>query len=411
MVAQTATEKDRILVVGGGIGGLTAAVALAKVGHRVTVLERAGSFAEVGAGIQLAPNATRVLDRLGVLDALRPVSVWPRRLVLGDALSGSELTALPLEDFPQRYGAPYLVLHRSDLLQALVRECTRLGVTLRTRTEVLGADDDGRQATVRTRVGEDIVGSAVIAADGLWSRLRSGFVADDEPRCEGFVAYRGAVPSAKVARYDRDDVVAWIGPDFHLVQYPVRGGQLYNQVAVFRSPSWNPGSNAPWGTPEELERTFSRCAPHLRAGAALLRRDLRWPMYDRQPLLTWARGRIALLGDAAHPMFQYLAQGACQAIMDAEALAGCLDRPGLDPAGIECALLAYQERRALSAARVQRDARTWGDIWHADGLARLLRDELLRARDPRDYHHVDALYAVPSSSGTELSESEPTFVT
>lgn len=212
----------------------------------------------------------------------------------------------------------------------------------------------------------------------------------------------------QVARHaDLRDVVAWIGPGLHLVQYPLRSGQMYNQVAVFRSDAFGRGE-ADWGNPEELEQRFSACCAHVREPTPLLGRDNRWPMYDRRPIPTWVKGRIGLLGDAAHPMLQYLAQGGCQAIEDAATLALALERTddaagaGGDAAGaggeMESALLAYQDARASRTARVQRTARIWGEIWHLDGTAKLVRDELFRRRRDDDHTHVGWLYgrAAPS---------------
>jgi salicylate hydroxylase len=377
---------NELLVIGGGIGGLGAALAVARTGRAVRVLERSAEFGEVGAGIQLAPNATRILAGLGVLEPLCDVGVLPRRLVLADAVAGHELTALDLTDFPERYGAPYLVVHRTDLHRILLEACAAAGVGLETGAHVVDVRDAGDAVELTTVDGRLLRGSAAIGADGLRSRVRRVF-SDDEPICSGYVAYRGAVPMEQVSRHaDLRDVVAWVGPGLHLVQYPLRSGRMYNQVAVFRSDAYA-RREADWGSPEELEATFAGCSDHVRESIPLLGRDQRWPMYDREPLGTWVKGRIALLGDAAHPMVQYLAQGACQALEDAAALADSLSGEDLEPA-----LVAYQDLRATRAARVQRTARTWGQIWHAEGVAKLLRDELFRQRGARDHTHVEWLY-------------------
>ena len=202
------------------------------------------------------------------------------------------------------------------------------------------------------------------------------------------------------ARSELDEVVAWIGPDLHFVQYPLRAGQIYNQVAVFRSPGYaaDPGlADGEWGGPEELDEAFRSCCTQVREATGFLWRDRWWPMYDREPLASWTRGRIALLGDAAHPMLQYLAQGACQAIEDAAALTRALAAcPG--PQLIGKALAGYQAERAPHSARVQRTARTWGDIWHVDGVGALLRDELFLHRPAGDYSYTDWLYGAPPAS-------------
>ena len=389
------TSDQEILVIGGGIGGLAAALTVRRTGRPVRVLERSAQFGEIGAGIQLAPNATRILDRLGLLGPLIDVGVRPRRLVLADAVAGVELTALDLTDFPERYGAPYIVLHRSDLLDILLGGCADAGVTLEASAQVTGLAGSGASVRATCSDGRSFDGTAAICADGLHSRSRRMF-SDDEPICSGYVAYRGAVPMERVARHaDLRDVVAWIGPGLHLVQYPLRSGRMYNQVAVFRSDAYRRGEQD-WGNPAELEQRFAGCCDHVRESIPLLGRDNRWPMYDRLPIGTWVRGRIALLGDAAHPMLQYLAQGGCQAIEDAAALAAALERHdrGGAPAGagVEAALRAYQDARAPRAARVQRAARTWGGIWHLDGAGKLVRDELFRRRRDDDHDHVRWLY-------------------
>jgi salicylate hydroxylase len=379
------------LIVGGGIGGLSAALCLARRGGMVTVLERSKSFAEVGAGIQLAPNATRILERLGVLEMILPLAVLPRRLVLADAVDSRELTSLELTDFPARYGAPYLVLHRNDLLSALLEACVQSGVGLHTDANVIELRDTGASTVATCADGREFSAEVAIGADGLHSRVRQRFT-EDEPVNSGFVAYRGAVPMEQVERHaDLRDVVAWIGPDLHLVQYPLRSGRMYNQVAVFRSQAYLRGA-ADWGTTAELTAAFAHCSEHVRESLKTLSTDNRWPMLDRLPMPDWARGRLALLGDAAHPMLQYLAQGACQALEDSVALAAELAAAGTAGRPFSEGLASYAAIRGPRAMRVQRAARTWGEVWHVDGVAKLIRDELLLDRDVADHKHVEWLY-------------------
>lgn len=382
-----------ILVVGGGIGGLTAALALRRAGFQVRVLERSAGFAELGAGLQLAPNATRILARLGVLGQVVAAGVLPRRLVLRSAVTATELTALDLGPaFLERYGAPYVVVHRSDLLTILYDTCAAEGVTLAPSRDVLAVADGADSVVATCADGSVYEGAAAIAADGLHSTVR-GLFSDDKPICSGFAAYRGTAAVGEVtARSPLEEVVGWIGPDLHFVQYPLRAGEIYNQVAVFRSGRYVPGlPDAEWGGPEELDGAFAACCPQVREATRFLWRDRWWPMYDREPLGTWTRGRIALVGDAAHPMLQYLAQGACQAIEDADMLATALAACP-DPHLVGKALIEYQRLRGPHAARVQHAARTWGDIWHADGVGALLRDELFQRRPADDYTDTDWLY-------------------
>jgi 3-hydroxybenzoate 6-monooxygenase len=389
-------DRDQTVIVGGGIGGLTAALMLGRAGLRVRVLERADEFAEIGAGLQLAPNATRLLRRYGLLDDLLETAVLPRRLVAMNALTGRRLTTLDLDRVRGRYGAPYIVMHRHDLLQVILEHCRREpALTLETARDVTTVEHAAEQVTVTCRDGSTYHGEVLIGADGLSSTVRP-LVVDDELQPTGFVAYRGAVPLDAVdRRVALDEAVAWMGPGMHLVQYPLRRGELYNQVAVFRSDEYRQGRQD-WGSPEELDRVFSAACEAVRVAIPALRRDRRWPMHDRLPAPSWSNGRVTLLGDAAHPMLQYLAQGACQAIEDAAALAQELAHLGWADAwpiqDVQAALRGYEGRRLAQAARVQRTARTWGEIWHVDGLAMALRDEALRLRPPDDLSRIDWLY-------------------
>ncbi|MGZ4623804.1 MAG: FAD-dependent monooxygenase [Blastococcus sp.] len=388
----TPTPPDAdVLVVGGGIGGLANAYALARLGRKVRVLERAAEFAEVGAGLQMAPNATRILREWGLLDRVIEEGVTPRRLVFRDALTGEELTSLDVgADFQERYGAPYVVIHRSDLLTILVDACRDAGVELVPSTSVEDVAT-GDTAAVVTGAGRQTA-DVVLAADGLRSTLRRKF-SDDEPVASGYVAYRGAFPVSELTTTldERafEEVVVYLGPGCHLVQYPLRRGEIFNTVAVFESPAYRRGE-AEWGGPEELDEVFAGACEPVRRGLASLWRDRRWPMYDRVPIPHWVQGRLALTGDAAHPMLQYLAQGACQAIEDAHCLAAELDGSG----DWDKALDAYERTRTERTARVQTTARVWGDIWHVDGVARLLRNALFTDRDLTDYKYVDWLYAL-----------------
>jgi 3-hydroxybenzoate 6-monooxygenase len=386
-----------IIVVGGGIGGLAVALGLARRGRAVRLLEKAAEFGEIGAGIQLAPNASRALDDLGVLDAIRPTAVFPQRMLWMDARSGDRLTALDLgEAFRERYGYPYLVMHRSDLLAALLDACEAHPlIVLETGKSVVALEDRGDDVLVRCAGGAAYAGTLAIGADGLWSTVRTAIVDDGDPLCSAYVAYRGAIPIEEVSRHaGLDNVMLWTGPDMHLVQYPLRRGELYNQVAVFKSTRYTPDSDD-WGTPDELDLRFAGSADLVAAALAKIRRNRRWPMFDRLPIARWSSGRITLLGDAAHPMLQYLAQGACQALEDAVALAEALAAH----ADVAAALRAYEAERVARTCRVQTLARAWGDLWHQHEHAE--RDALLRARRPDDYSETDWFYGY-RTSGTPL---------
>jgi 3-hydroxybenzoate 6-monooxygenase len=395
------TPDAPIVIVGGGIGGMTAALALALAGFPAHIVERSPEFGEIGAGIQLAPNALRILDVLGVLPELTALAVRPRRLVLMHADTGRHLTTVEFgEPFEQRYGYPYTVMHRGDLLTVLLKACRADGrITLESSREVTGLADHGGTALLRFADGESRECAAVVGADGLWSTARK-LVSDDHPRTDRFVAYRGTLPADDMSLLGskdgipagQDDEIIWIGPRKHLVQYPIRRSGLYNQVAVFRSTRYSPAAELTdrWGTPAELDDSFGRCCDQVRAAVALINRDRRWVMYDREPLDNWTTGRITLLGDAAHPMVQYLAQGACQAIEDA----GCLARQFAKYNGDAVkSFAAYQAERIPRTAMVQRAARTWGQIWHDSGpVIPLLRDRILTRRHRDDYTDLDWLY-------------------
>ena len=395
------TADVPILIIGGGIGGMTAALALARAGFAAHIVERSPEFGEIGAGIQLAPNALRILDGLGVLPELMAPAVRLGHLVLMHADTGEHLTTVNFgEPFERRYGYAYTVMHRGDLLAVLSDACRAEDrITLETSREVTELSDDGGTARIGFADGGGYECDAVIGADGLWSAARA-LVSGDRPVCQKFVAYRGALPVGDVTLLPSgngvpagpDDEIIWIGPGKHLVQYPIRRGELYNQVAVFRSRSYSGETELTdrWGTPAELDQAFGASCGPVRAGVALVSHDRRWVMYDREPLDNWSTGRITLLGDAAHPMVQYLAQGACQAIEDADCLARQLTRYDGDAVK---AFAAYQAERIPRTALIQRSARIWGQIWHDDGpVIPLLRDRILTRRAPDDYTELDWLY-------------------
>ncbi|MGK5112909.1 MULTISPECIES: FAD-dependent oxidoreductase [unclassified Geodermatophilus] len=381
-----------VLVVGGGIGGLSNALALTRKGLRVRVLERAAEFGEVGAGLQIAPNCTRILDSWGLLDEVLSLGVRPENLVMKDAVDGTVLTRLDLTDARERYGSPYVVIHRSDLHGTLLRACRRAGVDLVTSAAVTAYEhvDDG---VAVVHGGGREVAPVVLAADGLYSVARKT-ISDDEPVSSAYVAYRGAIPVDKVAEMDvsMTDVVVYVGPHCHFVQYPLRQGEMFNQVAVFRSPKALAGEED-WGTPDELDAAFAGTCPQVRDGLPLMWRDRWWRMYDRDPITTWVQGRLALTGDAAHPPLQYLAQGAVMAMEDAwvlsEHVGAQLAEGDLD---WDAALAAYQAVRPEHCRRVLTTARAWGELWHLTGAEREARNAVLRQRDVHDYGFVDWLY-------------------
>jgi salicylate hydroxylase len=330
------------------------------------------------------------LDLLQVLEPVSRDAVFPRQLLMMDATSGERITSVQLgERFKSRYGYAYAVMHRSDLHAHLLQSCRQSDlITLETSRRVVQITDFGETAAVRCVDGSTYLTDLLIGADGLRSELRRELGDEAPPVCEEYVAYRGTVSIHRITESaGTDSMLGWVGPEMHLIQYPVRRSELFNQVAVFRSTRYKPDSDD-WGTVEELEAKFAPMHRLVRASLQTIGRERRWTMYDRPPLANWVRGPIALLGDAAHPMLQYLAQGACQALEDAVCLAEMLDRSERREAGLQ----AYQSLRLAHTARVQLTARLFGEVAHAGGLAAMFRNAAFRQRDPEDYSFFDWLY-------------------
>ncbi len=390
MSARSSTE---ILIVGGGIGGVALALALARRGQRSRVLEKSAEFGEIGYGIQQGPNAYRMLDWLGVMKDLEPQAVFTKNLILIDALTDRELTRISCEAaFRKRYGAPYTVVHRRDLHGALLDACRKCEqVSLHTSKELVSFTERSDSVIARCADGSEYAGAALIGADGLRSRVREAVIADGPPRPAGHVTYRGVVPLDRVKdRSHFDDMVIWIGPNLHFVQYRLRGGTVMNNVATVVSRKFARGERENYGGPDELMEVFARTTPQVREMLAYVGTDKNWVLHDRDPLPGWTRGRVTLLGDAAHPTLQYLAQGACMAIEDAVVLSRTIAAAA--PGGIPSALEAYEQERYLRAIRVPITARLFGEIIHCDGGARDLRNQLLLQRTPETFWEVDWLY-------------------
>ena len=411
--------QSQVIIAGGGIGGVGAALMLGRRGVSVTVLEREPELAEGGYGLQLGPNVTRTLREEGVFDAVAQHAVFPKRLVFRSALTGEVLNWLDCDDMERRYGSRYLVMHRGDLLEALVRAAVATGnVQLHTSSTVAGFEDTGDGVVVTTTDGRTFAGAVLIGAEGAHSAIRKAFV-DDAVRPTGYCAYRGTIPIQAVdPELDLEAVTVWFGPGLHLVQYPLRDSQEFNQVAVFHSPAYERGEGR-WGTPEELLERFST-AEGLHPSVVRAPRELGmsrgWPMGDRAPLDTYVKGRVALLGDAAHATLQYLAQGAGQSLLDgaslARALAPLASSAAWSSDDVDAALSVYDAERVPQASRVQETSRWWGEMWHvSEPGAVMIRDEAFRLVDRDDHKYVDWLYGpVREDQHTEPSVPDPTRV-
>ena len=385
----------QVLIAGGGIGGLAAALACARAGQRVQVLERTARFAEIGAGIQIGPNVTRVLHGWGLADRLAEVAAYPQQLTVRNARSGRQLAVLRLGDVAlRRYGAPYATVHRADLHRVLlVAVQEQPEVQLHADCDVADLAQDARGVAVRTVRDRQFKGDLLLGADGIWSTVRQWLLNDGLPRVTGHLAYRALVAQNSLPAHLRSPhITVWLGRDLHVVQYPVRGGEWLNLVGIVQGDGGlsadasglvqddMDGDPADWDQHTSAKRLrtalAATCAP-LRDLVNAVDSWRRWVLCDRPPVRRadqLARGRVALLGDAAHPMRPYLAQGAGMAIEDAAALGEVLADTHQ---AVDSALRAYSEQRWRRNAQAQARALRNGQIFHAQGPLRVCRDAAL----------------------------------
>jgi len=379
---------EDVLICGGGLGGLCAAAALAKKGIRSTVLEKAKTFGEIGAGIQIGPNGFRALDRLGVTPALRKSCVFIEDLRMMSAVSGQEITRIALgEDFVERFSFPYAVVHRAELNRILLDLCISSGlVGFRLSSSCVGYSQTDKDVTVHLGDGAMLTGKALIGADGLNSKIRRQVVGDGNPVVSGKSTYRTIIAGEDMPAGLRWNAgVLWAGPGVHAVHYPLAGGKNFNLVANFESGI----SVALRGTPisaADVQACFKGMAPSLQELIGRGQGWKHWVLCDRAPVDTWVDGRTALLGDAAHPMLQYFAQGACMAFEDAIVLANELAACAGD---YEDGLRRYEDQRHARTARVQGQSRSAGAyLCHAGGKLAEYRDRNLARRTPERWHDV-----------------------
>ncbi|MBV5262992.1 3-hydroxybenzoate 6-monooxygenase [Pinisolibacter sp. B13] len=377
--------KQTVVVAGGGIGGLSAALALAKKGYAVTVLEQAPQFGEIGAGIQIGPNAFHAMDWLGVGDAGRAKAVYIDKLIMMDGMSGDEIANIPVDQpFRDRFKNPYAVIHRADLHGVLYDGCVaHPDVRLVNNERVVAYETTATGAKVVTEAGNTYEGDAVVGADGVRSKIREQMTGGDNLRLSGHVAYRAVLPIEDMPEDLRwNAATLWAGPKCHMVHYPLQGWKTFNLVATFVTDIENVGSNEP-GTPEEVLSRFGNIVPRARKLLEVPKTWRRWVLADRDPIENWTDGNVVLLGDAAHPTHQYFAQGACMALEDAVCLGHELERHDGD---FNAAFLAYQTARIPRAYRVVLSSRELGRVYHAQGVERLVRNQWLGSKTPTQFY-------------------------
>ena len=381
-------QSAPILIAGGGIGGLATAVGLARKGIRSTVLEKSARLGEIGAGIQLGPNAFHAFDYLGVGDTARAMAVYIDQLRLMDAMAGEEITHIDLgEGFRRRFGNPYAVIHRGDLHGVFLRACRESPlIALRTGSEVVDYAQDGAGVAAVLANGERLAGAALIGADGLWSNIRRRVVGAGAPRVSGHTTYRSVIPTERMPEALRwNAATLWAGPKCHIVHYPLQGWKLFNLVVTYHNEAPAPVSGQPVPF-DEVMQGFGHIHPRAQAIIRHGREWRKWVLCDRDPVERWVDGRVALLGDAAHPMLQYMAQGACMAMEDAVCLSHML---ATHPGRIAPALEAYRAQRLLRTTRVQLMSRAMGEhVYHPAGAHALLRNAIMSAKNSTQWYET-----------------------
>jgi 3-hydroxybenzoate 6-monooxygenase len=390
-----ARNEKPVLVAGGGIGGLAAALGLARKGFRAVVLEQAPEFAEIGAGIQLAPNAWHAIDALGVGELVKREAVFIERVLMMDGMSGESVIDIPVDEkFRVRFGNPYAVTHRADIHGSLLDGCrAQASIELRANTRVTGYAVEGNEVIVKTASGESIEGIALIGADGGRSVIRSRIVGDGEPPESGHMCYRAVLRAEEMPQDLRwPAATLWAGHNTHIVHYPLRGWKLFNLVATVVREKAGTGHNEE-APPEEVLPLFAHNCDKPMSIMRVPKMFRRWMLRFREPVDNWTRGPVTLLGDSAHFMLQYLAQGAAMALEDAVCLAACAHAAD---GNFEQAFVEYQRQRLVRASRVQISAKMLGLVFHAAGVERLVRNDIYQGRTPERYYDaLEWLFSAP----------------
>ena len=391
--------ESSVAIVGGGIGGLAAALSLLHAGLDVQVYEQATALGEVGAGIQISPNASRLLHRLGLGPALdrtgvRPAGVHQRRWDDGRTLQWAPLG----EAIEATFGAPYYHFHRADLLHALADALPAERVQLGHR--LTSFQDRGDRVELTFANGARAAASVLVGADGIHSTVRAALFGPEQPRFTGCTAYRGLVPADRLAHLGLEVAAHnWMGPGGHFVHYFVAGGRLMNFVAIKERETWTRESWTDRGEVAEALAAFAGWHPTVRAIIGAAHETFLWALFDRLPLARWSVGRVTLLGDACHAMLPFMAQGAAQAIEDGATLAACLIQPGAD--GIPAALARYEALRLPRATRLQEMSRANKTRYHLpDGPEQQARDASLAVQGDRTIPVIGWLYAHDASALT-----------
>jgi 3-hydroxybenzoate 6-monooxygenase len=375
-----------MIVVGGGIGGLSVALGFAGAGIKSIVVEQTHELGEIGAGIQIAPNAFHCFDYLGVGDEMRKAAVFIEKLQLMDAVTGAEIVRIPLDEpFRRRFKSPYAVVHRADLHNALYAAARSSGlVDFRTSHRVTKYEQNGSSVRIYCNGRDPIEGRALIGADGLRSRIRAQMLNDGPPRVSGHTTYRSVLPMEEMPEDLRwNAATLWAGPKCHIVHYPLKGWKVFNLVVTCHDDVKEAVAGVPVAGAD-----VKRCFEHLHSSARkIIEHGSNWKLWvlcDRDPVEKWVDGRVTLLGDAAHPMLQYFAQGACMALEDGVWLSHLVVAHSGD---IEKAFAAYQKKRVGRAGRVQIDARLIGEyIYHPAGVTAQVRNEIMQSLTADQYY-------------------------